>query len=215
MSYSQYPEGPEDITANMLKLTELTPNPYVLVCCMTLLRVKTSEGRRVRFIFKCLISKLHEFVSETKCVLRYHHIPILDVNVINPGCLSRLSPFPIHYYSITTEEWNSVIELLSRTGQESTAPFHDEFDSLLSALGVSALMETLNNPRVGNATESSFLGPYFTEDAPDRSSRPISSLVPNLYPLPYHCSSSSLDWGVDRVGGKGRVHVCRGKRAHH
>jgi hypothetical protein len=36
--------------------------------------------------------------------------------------------------------------------------------------GLSALVETLNNPRVGNATESSFLGPFFSQDAPDRSS---------------------------------------------
>ena len=33
------------------------------------LYIKTREGRRVRFIFKNLISKLHEFVHETKCVL--------------------------------------------------------------------------------------------------------------------------------------------------
>jgi len=186
----------------MLKLTELTPNPYVLVCCMTLLRIKTSEGRRVRFIFKSLISKLHEFISETRCVLRHHHIPILDVNVINPGCFARLSPFAIHCYSITTDEWDSVIELLSRTGKESTAPFDDEFDSLSGVLGVSALIEMLNNPRVGNATESSFLGPYFTEDAPDRSSCPISSVYripePVPPPLPLYIFHS-LDWGVDRV----------------
>lgn len=31
--------------------------------------MRSVEGRRVRFIFKNLISKLHEFVSETKCVL--------------------------------------------------------------------------------------------------------------------------------------------------
>ena len=86
------------------------------------------------------------------------------------------SPFPIHRYSITTDEWSSVIEFLSRTGQESTAPLYEEFDSLSDVLGVSALIETLNNPRAGNATESTFLGPYFTEDAPDRSSLPISSV---------------------------------------
>ena len=79
----------------MLKLTELTPNPYVPVRCMILLRIKTSEGRRARFVFKTLVSKLHEFISETKCVLHHHHIPTSDVNVFNPGCLSRLSPFPI------------------------------------------------------------------------------------------------------------------------
>ena len=94
------------------------------------------------------------------------------------------SPFPIHRCSITTDEWNSVIEFLSRTGQESKAPFYDEFDSLSDVLGVSALIETLNNPRVGNATESTFLGPYFTEDAPDRSSHSVSSVYPGIQSVP-------------------------------
>jgi len=42
-----YPDKPEVITANVLKLTELMPDS------------------RSRFIFKNLISKLHEFVAET------------------------------------------------------------------------------------------------------------------------------------------------------
>jgi len=110
-----YPERPEDITANILKLTELAPNP------------------RTRFIFKRLISKLHGFVSET---------------------------------NITTEEWKSAIEFLTRAGQIST---QREFNMLSNVLGVSALVEMLNDPQFGNATPSSFLGPFFTEDAPDLS----------------------------------------------
>ena len=35
------------------------------------LYIKGSEGRRIRFIFKNLLTKLHEFVSETKCVLLF------------------------------------------------------------------------------------------------------------------------------------------------
>ena len=34
------------------------------------LYTEAREGRRTRFIFKNLVSKLHEFVSETKCVLQ-------------------------------------------------------------------------------------------------------------------------------------------------
>ena len=75
-------------------------------------------------------------------------------------------------YSITTDEWKSAIEFLSRTGQTS---MHPEFNMLSYVLGVTALVETLNNPQVGNATPSSFLGPFLTEDAPDRSSPPTSS----------------------------------------
>ncbi|KAF8462638.1 aromatic compound dioxygenase [Russula ochroleuca] len=110
-----YPDRPEVITANLLKITELAPDP------------------RVRFIFKNLISKLHEFVHET---------------------------------NLTTDEWMSTIKFLTRTGQTCT-PLRQEFILLSDVLGVSALVDALNNPSNGIATESSVLGPFFTEDAPD------------------------------------------------
>lgn len=109
------PDRPEIITGNLLKLTELAPNP------------------RTKFIFHNLISKLHEFVSET---------------------------------NITTEEWMATINFLTRTGQICT-PIRQEFILLSDVLGVSALVDALNNPLVGKSTESSVLGPFFTEDAPD------------------------------------------------
>jgi len=110
-----YPDKPEVITANLLKLTENAPNP------------------RVTFIFKNLISKLHEFVAET---------------------------------NITTDEWMSTIDFLTRTGKMCT-PIRQEFILLSDVLGVSAVVDAFNNPPVRNATESSVLGPFFTEDAPD------------------------------------------------
>lgn len=110
-----YPDRPEVITDNLLKLTELAPDP------------------RVRFIFKNLISKLHEFVSET---------------------------------NLTTDEWMNTINFLTRTGQTCT-PLRQEFILLSDVLGVSALVDSLNNPPIGKATENSVLGPFFTEDAPD------------------------------------------------
>jgi len=109
------PESPADVTANLLKLTELAPDP------------------RARFVFKSLISKLHEFVSET---------------------------------NITTEEWKSGIEFLTRMGETSITR-GQEFAEFSYVFGVTALVERINNPRVGNATESNLLGPFFTEDAPD------------------------------------------------
>ncbi|KAH8994533.1 aromatic compound dioxygenase [Lactarius akahatsu] len=110
-----YPDGAEVITSNILKLIELAPNP------------------RVKFIFQNLVTKLHEFVNETR---------------------------------VTPEEWMTAIEFLTRTGQTCT-PLRQEFILLSDVLGVSALVDALNNPPVGAATESSVLGPFFTEDAPD------------------------------------------------
>jgi len=75
--HSQYPDGPEVVTANLLKLTELAPNPYVTYPCDGLY-ADAYGGRRVRFIFKNLISKLHEFVAETKSVLRRVFSPSLS-----------------------------------------------------------------------------------------------------------------------------------------
>jgi len=70
--------------------------------------------------------------------------------------------------SLTTEEWMSTINFLTRTGQTCT-PLRQEFILLSDVLGVSALVDSLNNPPIGKATESSVFGPFFTEDAPDGS----------------------------------------------
>jgi hypothetical protein len=58
------------------------------------------------------------------------------------------------------------IQFLTRAGQ-TCSPIRQEFILLSDVLGVSALVDALNNPVVGRATESSVLGPFFTEDAPD------------------------------------------------
>jgi hypothetical protein len=71
--------------------------------------------------------------------------------------------------SITTEEWKSGIKFLTRMGETSITPGQrEQFTHFSNVFGVTALVERINNPRVGNATESSLLGPFFTENAPDR-----------------------------------------------
>ncbi|CAL1699689.1 unnamed protein product [Somion occarium] len=90
-----YPDKPELITANLLKLFDLTPDP------------------RIKFVMK-----------------------------------------------------NLTIQFLTTVGQTCT-PIRQEFILLSDVLGVSALVDAINNPPVKGATESSVLGPFFTEDAPD------------------------------------------------
>jgi len=75
--------------------------------------------------------------------------------------------------NITTAEWRSAIEFLTRTGQTCT-PLRQEFILLSDILGVSAVVDAINNPNEVStepgkrlATESSVLGPFFTPDAPD------------------------------------------------
>lgn len=61
------------------------------------------------------------------------------------------------------------IKFLTATGQKCT-PLRQEFILLSDVLGVSALVDAINNPPIKGATESSVLGPFFTEDAPDGTS---------------------------------------------
>jgi hypothetical protein len=60
----------------------------------------------------------------------------------------------------------TAIQFLTRTGQTCT-PIRQEFILLSDVLGVSAVVDALNNPPINGAMESSVLGPFFTEDAPD------------------------------------------------
>lgn len=60
----------------------------------------------------------------------------------------------------------NTIQYLTNVGQTCT-PIRQEFILLSDIFGVSALVDALNNPPVGGATESSVLGPFFTDDAPD------------------------------------------------
>jgi len=110
-----YPDRPELITENLMKLVELTPDP------------------RHKFLLKTLITHLHQFVNET---------------------------------SLTTDEWMTALLFLTRVGQTCT-PLRQEFILLSDVLGVSALVDAVNNPPASGGTESSVLGPFFTEDAPD------------------------------------------------
>lgn len=68
--------------------------------------------------------------------------------------------------SITTDEWMKSIDFLTRVGQTCT-PTRQEFILFSDVLGVSALVDGLTNPPINGATESSVLGPFFTDDAPD------------------------------------------------
>ncbi|KAK7685899.1 hypothetical protein QCA50_010706 [Cerrena zonata] len=110
-----YPDKPELITQNLLRLFDLVPD------------------ERVKFVMKNLVTHLHAFVNET---------------------------------SVTTEEWMKTIEFLTKVGQTCT-PIRQEFILFSDVMGVSALVDAINNPPVKGATSSSVLGPFFTEDAPE------------------------------------------------
>ena len=69
------------------------------------------------------------------------------------------------------------IEFLTAVGQKCT-PLRQEFSLLSDTLGVSAVVAAINDKTVKGATESTVLGPFFTEDAPDGMvSWPLSSIL--------------------------------------
>lgn len=65
---------------------------------------------------------------------------------------------------LTNEEWMATIQFLTNCGQACT-PVRQEFALLSDILGVSVLVDALNNPKPANATESTVLGPFHTDDA--------------------------------------------------
>ncbi|CAF1379456.1 unnamed protein product, partial [Adineta steineri] len=57
---------------------------------------------------------------------------------------------------LTTEEWTETIQFLTKCGQISN-DVRQEFILLSDILGVSVLVDALNNPKPSNATESTVL----------------------------------------------------------
>jgi len=66
---------------------------------------------------------------------------------------------------LTPEEWLAAIRFLTDVGQTCT-PQRQEFILLSDTLGVSALVNILNNQNT-DSTTSSLLGPFFRENAPE------------------------------------------------
>jgi protocatechuate 3,4-dioxygenase beta subunit len=65
----------------------------------------------------------------------------------------------------TLDEWMFGINFLTRTGHLST-DWRQEFILLSDALGISMLVETLNNDKISGETESTVLGPFYIPNAP-------------------------------------------------
>lgn len=67
--------------------------------------------------------------------------------------------------ALTEDEWARAIDFLTRTGKLCTAT-RQEFILLSDVLGITMLVDAVNNARAARATENSVLGPFFREDRP-------------------------------------------------
>ncbi|MAU40144.1 MAG: 6-chlorohydroxyquinol-1,2-dioxygenase [Kordiimonas sp.] len=66
----------------------------------------------------------------------------------------------------TMDEWMAAIQFLTATGQMCDDK-RQEWILLSDTLGVSMLVDAINNRKPGGATESTVLGPFFVEGAPE------------------------------------------------
>jgi hydroxyquinol 1,2-dioxygenase len=67
---------------------------------------------------------------------------------------------------LTGDEWSAAIEFLTAAGHITTDT-RQEFVLLSDVLGISMLTVAVNEPGVGDATESTVLGPFFVQDSPE------------------------------------------------
>jgi hydroxyquinol 1,2-dioxygenase len=69
---------------------------------------------------------------------------------------------------LTQAEWETGIDFLTRTGQICSGE-RQEFILLSDVLGVSMLVDAINNRRPAGATENTVFGPFHVADAPIRA----------------------------------------------
>ncbi len=69
---------------------------------------------------------------------------------------------------LTQEEWGVAIDFLTRTGKMCDGN-RQEFILLSDVLGLSMLVDAINNRRPSGATENTVLGPFHVEGAPARA----------------------------------------------
>ena len=91
-------------------------------------------------------ARLHEVMT---CLVRHIHAFAKEVH-------------------LTQKEWEYGIEFLTRTGQICNEE-RQEFILLSDTLGVSMLVDAINNRRPSGATENTVLGPFHVKGAPVRS----------------------------------------------
>lgn len=103
--------------------------------------------------------------NATEAVLgRYADCPHPRLKTISEAIVRHLHAL-IREVEPTTEEWMQAIEFLTRTGKKCD-DVRQEFILLSDVLGVSTLVDAINNRRPANATESTVLGPFHMVGSP-------------------------------------------------
>ena len=97
---------------------------------------------------------------------QYANCKDLRLKKIMESAINHLHQF-VKEVEPTQEEWMYMIEYLTKTGQKCDDK-RQEFILLSDVLGISALVDTINNRKTLNATESTVLGPFHVKNAPKK-----------------------------------------------
>jgi protocatechuate 3,4-dioxygenase beta subunit len=89
------------------------------------------------------------------------------LTVVLRSLVTHLHAF-VEEVGLTREEWMTGIEFLTATGQKCDAQ-RQEFILLSDTLGVSMLVEMVNQDPSDGATEPTVLGPFYLPGAPERT----------------------------------------------
>src|SRR5947209_7916796 len=99
---------------------------------------------------------------------------------------------------LTEEEWLAGIRFLTATGHKSDE-VRQEFILLSDTLGVTALVDELAHGAGGDATESSVLGPFYNERAPEIERG--ASIAAGVTGIPLSVRGTVRGSGGEPVGG--------------
>ena len=88
------------------------------------------------------------------------------LNQIMTALVNHLHAF-VKEVELTEAEWETAIEFLTKTGQICSET-RQEFILLSDVLGVSMLVDAVNNRAPEGATETTVFGPFHVEGAPER-----------------------------------------------
>ena len=98
----------------------------------------------------------------------------IDRSISDPRLATIMESLTRHLHAFIKEvepsldEWLQGIEFLTATGHTCTE-WRQEFILLSDVLGVSMLVDSINNRRPTGATESTILGPFYVKSTPNRA----------------------------------------------
>jgi hydroxyquinol 1,2-dioxygenase len=102
----------------------------------------------------------------TNAVLeRFSSTPNARLNTILDSLVRHVHDF-IRDVEPSFEEWSTAVDFLTRTGQICTSK-RQEFILLSDTLGISMLVDAINHRMPAGATETTVLGPFYVQHAPE------------------------------------------------